>query len=455
MDVILWRKETIKGQTTFIDLFVTLPDDDKWNDESMNEMKTKKFRKNNKKSSESRELGNEIFAANNWSDAMECYNESLRFAEVGTENVALAYFFRSACFFKLNMIDEALADIELATKEKIPDHLLPELEQRKQECLELVEVVRREPEHPPELDYEANKHYPCLVNKVDIKCNQQFGRHLIANSDIPKGKTILLEEAFAVSHIQDSSICYTCYRATFSNFLACEQCTNVVYCSLECKKRNKTHEWECGTFFGMRCFNDVEKQKNLHRTRLIIQTVLTAISTFRNVEALMRFVETLVRGDGGDPDKLPTSLDDQFSKYHFFFKLKKRMRRKPLSDLKRVYTCILFLPKIRDMFDTLEKKRFLMHLVVCHTIIVDSNVMEFEEGLTVRNVFSMFNHCEPNVKVNTSGKLTYCTTTRPVKKGEQLFINYLSPDEMKLPKEKRQEQFRYNWGFECKCEKCA
>ncbi|XP_055308820.1 SET and MYND domain-containing protein 4-like [Sitodiplosis mosellana] len=208
---ILWRKETVKNQTRHIDLFAPLEEDDKWNDEAMRELRTLTFRKDNRKSSESRELGNETFAVKNWSGAMEYYNQSLRFAEIGTENVALAYSNRSACFFKLNMFDEALGDIELAKKEKLPERLLPKLEQRKQKCLDLLEAVRREPEYPPELDYEPNKNFPCLANKVDIKHNPDFGRHLIANSDIPKGKTILLEKAFAVSHIQDSSICYTCY----------------------------------------------------------------------------------------------------------------------------------------------------------------------------------------------------------------------------------------------------
>lgn len=452
---IFWRKEIFKGQTRHIDLFAPLEEHEKWNDktmdESMDELRIV-YRKSDKKSVESRELGNAEFAAKNWTGAMEYYNQSLRFAEGGSENVALAYSNRSACFFKLNMFDESLADIELAKKEKLPKRLLPKLEQRQKKCFELLEMAKREPEYPPELDYPANKNFPPLANKVDIKCNEQFGRLLAANDDIPKGRTILLEESFGISHIQDSSMCYTCYRAIFSNFIPCDHCTNVVFCNAECKKRNKTHALECGTFFGMKCFEDEEIQNNIHRTRVIIQTVLNAIAMFPNIETLMRFIDSIVRED---PDKLPTSLNDEFSKYHFFFKLKKRIVR-PIYDMKRLYKCTLLLPKIRNMIDSLEKKRFLMHLVSYHAVVVDSNIFPIEEGFAVRNVFSMFNHsCDANVTVNASGKICYCTASRALKKGEQLFINYLKPDEMKLPKEQREDILDKFWGFKCKCRKCA
>lgn len=365
------------------------------------------------------------------------------------------YTNRSAVFAKLRMGREGLADIELAKKERLPERLLPKLEERRKKCVELVQLMRHEPEYVPELDYKADKNYPPLANVVEIQTNQDYGRHLVATSDIPKGRTILLEESSAISSIRDSSICYTCYRSMYSNFIACDHCINVMYCSVECKNRNKTHALECGTFFGMKHFDDKTAQKNLNRTKVVIQTILNALTTFANVEVLMRFIDNVVRGASGDIDKLPTAMNDPISKYHFFFKLKKRVRRRAFSELKKVYTCILFLPKIRDMFDTVEKKRFLMHLVVCHTLIVDSNAQDIDETLALRNVFSIFNHqCVPNIKVNTLGKLVYCQAARPIKKGEQLFINYLTPEELEVEDEERKQKIKWTYGFECQCEKC-
>ncbi|XP_037048043.1 SET and MYND domain-containing protein DDB_G0273589-like [Bradysia coprophila] len=454
----LWKKE---NSIKYVDMFDCWEGNGERNDlteinETSNKLETIKFLKNNTKSTESRLLGNNYFAKNDWHMAMDLYNKSLRSAEVDSENVALVYSNRSACFFHLNMFAEALVDIELAKKGNLPDRLLPKLEQRRKQCLkELANpMIRRMEESQPKLDFEANKKFPCLANLVEMKYNQEFGRHLVASRDIPDGKIILLEKYFAVSRTDDFSVCYTCFRSIFSNFLACNQCTSVMFCNIECMKQNQTHKWECGTFFAMKFFDKVQTQQpdGTTRTRLIAQTVLNAISTFSDVELLMQFVETTL---GEDPDQLPTSLHDQVSNYHFFFKLKRRMVT-PLDEVKRLYMYTIALPKIRALFDSEEKRRFLMHLVAHHSFIVAANSIGHDGTCKVVNVFSLFNHsCVSNVNKTSHNKSFICTTTRPVKKGEQLFINYLNPAEMKLTSDRRQELLKLSWGFECMCQKCV
>lgn len=83
---ILWKKETFKDQVMYVDLFDKVKDD-----ETLEDLRIKSFRKSDKKSTECRELGNAVFAVKNWSEAMEYYNQSLRYAKPDTENVALAY----------------------------------------------------------------------------------------------------------------------------------------------------------------------------------------------------------------------------------------------------------------------------------------------------------------------------------------------------------------------------
>lgn len=58
-------------------------------------------KKSNELSTKYRQEGNAKFTAKNWRFAMKYYNLSLRFAEIGTENVGLAYANRSHCFLKL------------------------------------------------------------------------------------------------------------------------------------------------------------------------------------------------------------------------------------------------------------------------------------------------------------------------------------------------------------------
>lgn len=447
----LWKKENC-GK--YVDLFGSTVGNAERNDlaevdEISNKLRSINFSKNNQKSTESRKLGNEYFLNNDWHTAMELYNKSLRSAEVDSENVALVYSNRSACFFKLNMFDEALIHIDLAKKANLPDRLLPKLEQRRQKCLDGLANSTRQAEYEPRLDFEANKKFPCLANVVEIRLSQEYGRHLVAKRDIQGGKIILLEESFAVNDTDNFRVCYTCFRSMFSNFIACDLCTSAMFCSIECMKQNQTHKWECNTFFGMKFFDNTE---GVTRTGLITETILNAISTFADIELLMQFVQTTLQED---PDLLPTSLHDQVSNYHFFFKLKRKMTT-TLEDVKRLYMMTISLPKIRALFDSEEKRRFLMHLVAHHSCVVAANSIGHSGNCKVANVFSLFNHsCEPNVRKESHNKLSVCKTTRSVRKGEQLFINYLSPAEMNLPNERRQEILKSSWGFECSCQKCV
>lgn len=71
--------------------------------------------------------------------AIQYYNRSLLFVENGTKNLSLAYGNRSACFLHLNMYDKCLIDIELAVEAGYSKKLLPKLDARKKECMELME----------------------------------------------------------------------------------------------------------------------------------------------------------------------------------------------------------------------------------------------------------------------------------------------------------------------------
>lgn len=441
----LWEKETNRNRTTYVDLLAPLLEDEQIRERCNKGLDLDVLRtlaatnqKDNKVSTERRMKGNEIFATKDYFRAMNLYTVSLRYAEVGTENVALAYSNRSACFFNMKRYKEALVDIELAKQANLPDHLVPTLKQRRQNCLKLMDTVRYPPVCGPTLSYESNKDFPCLANVVDIKCNPEFGRHLVANSDIPEGKIILVEENFAESRMDDFSVCYIC-SASWTNFIACEQCVKVVFCSRECMSQHQSHTLECGTFFGHMSFpDDLKAQRNASRIKLIMHTILKAISTFSKVEELMQFVETTL---SEDPDQLPTSLLNQISKYHLFFKLKKRMVRDTegnLNDVKLLFALTMELPKVCALFDTSEKHRFLTHLIAHHSGVINTNSSGNDASLSIRNMFSLLNHsCDPNLDDHGIGKLKCCMTTRPVKQGEQLFISYLSPTVINLSKEKR------------------
>lgn len=119
------------------------------------------------------------------------------------------------------------------------------------------------------------------------------------------------------------------------------------------------------------------------------------------------------------------------------------------------------MPKVKYLFDTLAKQRFLMHLVLHHSIVIPKNafsdVVQCSHQLTLKYIFdvlSILNHsCAPNLEFDTVGKFGYCVSVRPIQRGDQVFINYMGDDVYKTT-ELRQKSLKDCWGFECKCDKC-
>lgn len=458
----LWAKEHSQKGNHFINLFAAISSEE-WAEEiwTKNPNNSYDYRslKDNQYSMELRMNGNTKFRASQWSAAMDLYNKSLCFAEIYSENCGLAYAKRSECFYEMQCYGKALIDIELAMRANISKRFHAKLGERKEQCQQkLLASCQTHVSHPIRLCSEAHEQYPCMASVLELKQNEEFGRHLVARQDIAAGQTVLIESDFAsVKCVDDAdtdaggntaeieSVCDTCFQSK-ANFIACDQCPDAVFCSSDCMANNSIHKWVCGTFFP-----------ELHyKIQFQIQAILLACNTFRTVAELMEFVEC-VRTE--DAEKMPTSLLTAKSKYHFFLKLQKSKTFRPeyISQAKRIYENLAMLPKVNALFDSIEKRRFLMHLILNHLLVIRTNgVLSGNPWsvMSVFNVLSMFNHsCAPNIYHPRRGKQQYCVTIRPIRKGQQLFISYLSPNDWSTM-EQRQQKLKYSWGFDCTCERC-
>lgn len=390
-----------------------------------------------------RRRGNKKVVNKAYRDAMELYNRSLCFAEIGSDTVSMAYANRSLCFLKLKMYKKCLIDIELAIKSNYPEHLMPKLKLRRADCVQLMETTEEFRELWPksQLSSEADECFPQMANVLQIECNEKFGRHFVAKCDIEVGKTILMEEMFLVKvpHTPKSEtvVCDTCLK-TSTNFIACDQCA-VLFCDADCMRKNIFHKFEC---------------KDCHPDTIIqyfCRSVIHAIEAFPNVDSLMEFVQTALKRQ--DKGGVPSSIEDLQSKYLAFLDLHAHVTTAKWENvLCAGYTTYAFLMKqnsLQEIFDTVEKRRFLMHLIVFHCfILVTNSVTHYDSGSIVFILASYFNHsCAPNVINCYKGNTRLIITLRPIKKGQQLFINYLSPGE-------DADNLYRKFGCRCECEKC-
>lgn len=442
---LLWKKEA--NQQFFYDIFETVDKFAKYEFYVNKQTDLNPLLQRNQKcdqlSMDFRRQGNKKLANEAYRDAMELYNRSLSFAEIGSETVSLVYANRSLCFLKLKMYQKCLIDIELAIKANYPEHLMHKLKSRRADCVQLMETTEAFQELWPksQLSFEADETFTQMANVLQIECNEKFGRHFVAKSDIEVGKTILMEEAFIAKVPQTPKsttvMCDTCFK-TSMNFIACDQCT-VLFCDTDCILKNIFHKFECTD-----CHPDTIIQ-------YFFRSVIRAIETFQNVDDLMEFVQNAVARQ--KKKEIPSSIEGLQSKYLAFLELSAHVTTAKWENMIRAgYTVYAFLMKqnsLQEMFATVEKQRFLMHLIVFHCLILVTNSLTHNDSGSIAFILaSYFNHsCAPNVLACQKGNVRMIITLRPIKKGQQLFINYLSQNE-------HVDNLYRKFGCRCECEKC-
>lgn len=458
---LLWRKESSDAGALFVDIFKNIPVDHPGEYSAMcsiiqqhKKVEESGFRnrihqKNDSTSMDYRTQGNVQFQQRNWLDAMNLYNKSLCFAEIGSENVSLAYGNRSACFFHLKIYEKCLVDIELAKKANYPERLMSKLEKRRIDCLKLMETetaIHCE-EDVPKLSYDSDENFPGMANVLKIESNAEYGRYVVAKCDIDVGKTVLVEEAFiSKKPINDFNSCTICLK-TLANFIACDQCSNAMFCGSECAGDKNVHEIECGNWFDTKT-----------SAEFFVRMIWAEMTAFSDVESWMKFVEDAIK-DKGNP--VPSSLNDATSKYRAFLHLNIMLSKdKWIENMVKSYKAfviILLNDSIKKKFDTEQKKRFLMHLIYQHICAKGCNAYSNKE--LNRNAFiirSYFNHsCVPNLFSFEHKNLAIGTILRPIKKGQQLFSSYTGDYILKKPVDYYRKNLLEKFHFQCNCERCA
>lgn len=389
------------------------------------------------------------------------YNKCLRFSEYGSENTSLVYANRAFRFFHTQKYSECLKDIDLAIAANHPPELLPKLMELKKLCEEMQgKSNEQKKEFHHQLSFPSHEKFPCMANVLEIAEDEEFGRHIVANCDIEIGKTVLVEENYMAQfsrRFYSTPHCYTCTKIQ-QNFIACPKCTDVMFCDKTCLEKNEFHQKFCGANF----------ERMLNHIKFIIKSVLIGISVFTSVDEMMEFVkDTLVKRE----TQVPETAIDAKSKYALFLNLTSpRKNEFDVETTHKIYCGLLDIPSIKNMFESQQSQRFLMHLIAEHVSIISSNIVAqrwcstVNQGYftTIASVYLFFNHsCDSNLFSFRDGNKVVCITIRPIKRGEQLFVKYfhkMAQDRFygrrQYSTEERQRFLLYHWRFLCKCSKC-
>lgn len=435
--------------------------------------------KNDFKSIDFRKQGNDFFSMKNkgYSAALECYNQSICFAEEGSENLSIGYANRSAIYFEWKEYDLCLENIRLAKEAKYPERLMPKLLKREHECNENKKLEDEEADSSEryvlKLTHGAHPKVPYISEYLDFEEDDIFGRYVVATKDLNAGDVIAIEESFSTSILVDQIYerCANCLEENTLSLIPCENCTCAMYCSTTCKEDayEKYHKYECNVIDAIYLLCT---KINL----IALRTVLTAIHTLGGLENLTEYIRTI---DNKDINAFTLNYDnfDQREYYSAIHNLATNEADRTPTDLFHRASLVAQVSYLmlkhsnlsdiikseqdQDTFIELMHRHFQTASVNMHslvTISVDRKTNKTSDnkqvGCASFAFMSLLNHsCAPNVVREAQGTSMSLIVNRPVLKGDQIFDNY-GLHHCLAELEERQHHLKQQYLFDCTCEAC-
>lgn len=156
-------------------------------------------RKSENKSEILRGEGNKFYAKREFFNALLKYNESLCYAEPGSENLGYAFANRSAVYFEMKLYERCLRNVELARENFYPASQNETLSRREAKCKELRKGQQEKTSNVWDffkLSYPSNEKLPFVADCIQVKISKKYGRHVITNRDLKVGDIVVVEDPF-------------------------------------------------------------------------------------------------------------------------------------------------------------------------------------------------------------------------------------------------------------------
>ena len=195
------------------------------------------FKKSTKMADEFRIEGNRCYIRKQYLDALIYYNKSLCYAEQGSESFAFAFANRASVYLESKLFRKCLKNIQLAKENNYPKDKMRILNERELKCKsQMKNNYERERKidnwNVFELTHPANKKIPYIVDCLEVKSNEKYGRYIITNKDLSVGDIVAIEEPscqvlFDVT--KGYSYCVYCCKDELLDLLPCSDCVTSKY----------------------------------------------------------------------------------------------------------------------------------------------------------------------------------------------------------------------------------
>jgi hypothetical protein len=167
--------------------------------------------------------GEKFLAEGNFSQALDNFNNCLRFTSIGSYESSLSFSARAKIFYNVRLFRECSENIQLAKNDdKVFDEDLRQIEAHvgslKSESVNKWDFFK--------LSHDANHKIPFIVDCLEVRENDVYGRYIATTKDLAAGDILIVEEPFyKVLSSQEIHRCSICFSQNSLNLLPCVTCS--------------------------------------------------------------------------------------------------------------------------------------------------------------------------------------------------------------------------------------
>ncbi|XP_069940957.1 SET and MYND domain-containing protein 4-like isoform X4 [Cherax quadricarinatus] len=331
----------------------------------------------------------------------------------------------------------------------------------------------------PDLAEGSSERFPSLSKKVDVKYDNNQGRYAVAAEDIEPGDVIATEKPFAAVLLREEygNHCQKCFKVTKAP-IPCKKCSNVLFCSAECRQESFFHTIECpildlltGSGMSINCFLAF---------RLVTQYPLSFFLDLKDQLVEEDPKETTNNKQVYDPTDFlrlyhlvhhaeSRTPEDFFHRCIMIVFMVKALKKTKYFEGKGSASTY---PLFKDKGDKIsDAEAFVGGLLLRFLQIVQFNAHEVSEfvliaprtfdgakneslGAAIYPTLALFNHSCHSAQVRLfSGNQVITKAIRNIRKGEIVPENYGQSFTSKVKSQRKAELADRYW-FECNCEAC-
>ena len=386
----------------------------------------------------------------NWNKVLACLDID--------DQTAMVYYKRSKDFKHIALFEECLSNMHWAEQYKIDK----DLEKQKNRIQDAIKIINMTDDKIDEnffkLSYAPNPRLPFVIDSLKLDNNLDFNNHIITDQNLNIGDVVCVENPFfgfttnksdGDTYIEQDSCyqrCSHCFQSNNMNLIPCESCKSTMFCSTYCKDEAMEiyHKYEC--------------------------YILRKIPNIENIVRSMRSFFVTLYLYGGNFEAMKKSIGQRGPSVKTVFDYDLSNQKSPnyarnLMDIFDSYKAPQFNTSLK-IFSTIFKchpdlaviwkgnKQFIHDFLTRHAdnlrelgqemlkwpgntaqLIAELpetnnnfqiNLVRKIVGLVYYPFFGLLNHsCVPNIIHHINEKnqkvLIVC---RPIRKGEQLFVDY-------------------------------